>query len=90
MLCYAQHTNFLSHCYLFFSVEIRIYVCLCVCYRETDDVDLNIQCETFEDTMAYDDAEMESVYGGIDMSSHQEVFTTLFTKVSTNKGYIYL
>uniref|UniRef100_A0A8C8H997 Inverted formin, FH2 and WH2 domain containing n=1 Tax=Oncorhynchus tshawytscha TaxID=74940 RepID=A0A8C8H997_ONCTS len=49
--------------------------------RETDDVDLNIQCETFEDTMAYDDAEMESMYGGIDMSSHQEVFAILFTKL---------
>uniref|UniRef100_A0A4W5QVR6 Inverted formin 2 n=1 Tax=Hucho hucho TaxID=62062 RepID=A0A4W5QVR6_9TELE len=52
--------------------------------KETDDVDLNIQCETFEDTMAEDDGEMESVYGGIDMSSHQEVFTALFTKVSSS------
>uniref|UniRef100_A0A8C7D7E7 Inverted formin 2 n=1 Tax=Oncorhynchus kisutch TaxID=8019 RepID=A0A8C7D7E7_ONCKI len=52
--------------------------------RETEDVDLNIQCEAFEDTMAEDEEEMERVYGGIDMSSHQEVFTTLFTKVSTN------
>uniref|UniRef100_A0A674C3K2 Inverted formin 2 n=1 Tax=Salmo trutta TaxID=8032 RepID=A0A674C3K2_SALTR len=58
--------------------------------RETDDVDLNIQCETFEDTMAYDDAEMESVYGGIDMSSHQEVFTTLFTKVSSSPASVQL
>lgn len=58
--------------------------------RETEDVDLNIQCEAFEDTMAEDEEEMERVYGGIDMSSHQEVFNTLFTKVSTNKGYIYL
>ena len=61
-----------------------LFVYVFVCYRETDDVDLNIQCETFEDTMAYDDAEMESMYGGIDMSSHQEVFAILFTKVSTN------
>lgn len=60
-----------------------------VCYRETEDVDLNIQCEAFEDTMAEDEEEMERVYGGIDMSSHQEVFNTLFTKVSTNKGCIY-
>ncbi|XP_029487356.1 inverted formin-2-like isoform X2 [Oncorhynchus nerka] len=58
--------------------------------RETDDVDLNIQCETFEDTMAYDDAEMESMYGGIDMSSHQEVFAILFTKVSSSPASVQL
>uniref|UniRef100_A0A8C7QZE7 Inverted formin-2 n=1 Tax=Oncorhynchus mykiss TaxID=8022 RepID=A0A8C7QZE7_ONCMY len=58
--------------------------------RETDDVDLNIQCETFEDTMAYDDAEMESMYGGIDMSSHQEVFAILFNKVSSSPASVQL
>ena len=32
--------------------------------------------------MAEDAEEMLRVYGGIDMSSHMEVFTTLFNKVS--------
>ncbi|KAK5622762.1 hypothetical protein CRENBAI_025121 [Crenichthys baileyi] len=49
--------------------------------RETEDMDLNIQCDAFEDSMADDEEEMERLYGGIDMSSHQEVFTSLFTKV---------
>ena len=31
--------------------------------------------------MAEDEEELLRVYGGIDMSNHQEVFTTLFTKV---------
>ncbi|XP_015224592.1 PREDICTED: inverted formin-2-like, partial [Cyprinodon variegatus] len=51
--------------------------------RDTEDVDLNIQCDAFEDSMADDEEEMERLYGGIDMSSHQEVFTSLFTKVSS-------
>ncbi|MED6267652.1 hypothetical protein CHARACLAT_014408, partial [Characodon lateralis] len=51
--------------------------------RETEDMDLNIQCDAFEDSMADDEEEMERLYGGIDMSSHQEVFTSLFTKVSS-------
>ncbi|XP_041721332.2 inverted formin-2 isoform X2 [Coregonus clupeaformis] len=58
--------------------------------RETDDVDLNIQCEDFAYTMAEDEEEMERVYGGIDMSSHQEVFTTLFTKVSSYPASVQL
>uniref|UniRef100_A0A8C8ISK5 Inverted formin-2 n=1 Tax=Oncorhynchus tshawytscha TaxID=74940 RepID=A0A8C8ISK5_ONCTS len=58
--------------------------------RETEDVDLNIQCEAFEDTMAEDEEEMERVYGGIDMSSHQEVFTTLFTKLSSSPASVQL
>jgi hypothetical protein len=32
--------------------------------------------------MAEDEEEMLRVYGGIDMNSHMEVFTTLFNKVS--------
>ena len=55
---------------------------MCTCCRETEDEDLDVQCETFEETMADDEEEMKSLYGGIDMSSHQEVFTMLFTKVS--------
>ncbi|XP_055741057.1 inverted formin-2-like isoform X2 [Salvelinus fontinalis] len=58
--------------------------------RETEDVDLNIQCDAFEDTMAEDEEEMERVYGGIDMSSHQEVFTTLFTKLSSTPASVQL
>ncbi|XP_016517596.1 inverted formin-2-like isoform X2 [Poecilia formosa] len=51
--------------------------------RETEDMDLNIQCDAFEDSMADDEEEMERLYGGIDMSSHQEVFSLLFAKVSS-------
>lgn len=41
-----------------------------------------IQCEAFEEAMSEDEEELLRVYGGIDMSSHQEVFITLFNKVS--------
>ncbi|KAG5857625.1 hypothetical protein ANANG_G00021410 [Anguilla anguilla] len=51
--------------------------------REQEDEDLIIQCEAFEETMAEDEEELLRLYGGIDMSSHQEVFTTLFNKVSS-------
>lgn len=50
--------------------------------RETEDMDLNVQCDAFVDSMADDEEEMERLYGGIDMSNHQEVFSSLFTKVS--------
>lgn len=60
-----------------------LFVCLCVCvYREQEDADLIIQCEAFEETMAEDEEEIMRLYGGIDMGSHQEVFTTLFNKVN--------
>lgn len=55
--------------------------CMCVVCREQEDEDLIIQCETFEETMAEDEEELLRVYGGIDMSDHMEVFTTLFNKV---------
>ncbi|XP_024147076.1 inverted formin-2 [Oryzias melastigma] len=58
--------------------------------RETEDVDLNIQCDAFEDSMAEDEEEMERLYGGIDMSSHEEVFTSLFAKVSTSPSAVHL
>ncbi|XP_077052931.1 inverted formin-2-like isoform X4 [Siphateles boraxobius] len=51
--------------------------------REEDDEDLIIQCEAFEEAMAEDEDELLSLYGGIDMSNHQEVFTSLFNKVSS-------
>lgn len=50
--------------------------------REKDDEDLLVQCLTFEDAKGDDDEELMQLYGGIDMNSHQEVFTTLFNKVS--------
>ncbi|XP_068959926.1 inverted formin-2 isoform X2 [Petaurus breviceps papuanus] len=50
--------------------------------RDIEDVDLLIQCETFEEAKAEDDEELLRIFDGIDMSSHQEVFSTLFNKVS--------
>uniref|UniRef100_A0A672JWY9 Inverted formin 2 n=1 Tax=Sinocyclocheilus grahami TaxID=75366 RepID=A0A672JWY9_SINGR len=50
--------------------------------REEDDEDLIIQCEAFEEAMAEDEDELQRLYGGIDMSNHQEVFTSLFNKAS--------
>uniref|UniRef100_A0A8C5HAG5 Inverted formin, FH2 and WH2 domain containing n=1 Tax=Gouania willdenowi TaxID=441366 RepID=A0A8C5HAG5_GOUWI len=50
----------------------------------TEDEDLIIQCEAFEEAMAEDEEELLRVYGGIDMSNHHEVFTTLFNKVSAD------
>ncbi|XP_028970292.1 inverted formin-2 isoform X3 [Esox lucius] len=58
--------------------------------RETEDEDLIIQCVAFEDTMVEDEEEMEKIYGGINMSSHQEVFTTLFNKVSSTPASVQL
>ncbi|XP_056107563.1 inverted formin-2 isoform X3 [Rhinichthys klamathensis goyatoka] len=51
--------------------------------REEDDEDLIIQCEAFEEAMAEDEDELLRLYGGIDMSNHLEVFTSLFNKVSS-------
>ncbi|KAM4633450.1 inverted formin-2-like isoform 2-T2 [Polymixia lowei] len=58
--------------------------------RETEDLDVNIQCEAFEDSMAEDEEEIEKIYGGIDMSNHQQVFTSLFTKVSSTPSSVHL
>ncbi|KAM9338801.1 inverted formin-2-like [Symphorus nematophorus] len=58
--------------------------------RETEDKDLNIQCDAFEDSLTEDEEEMERLYGGIDMSSHQQVFTSLFTKVSSRPSSVQL
>ncbi|XP_077477074.1 inverted formin-2 [Stigmatopora argus] len=40
--------------------------------------------------MAEDEEELLRVYGGIDMSNHQEVFTTLFNKVSNTPASVQL
>ncbi|XP_029903596.1 inverted formin-2-like isoform X2 [Myripristis murdjan] len=58
--------------------------------RETEDADLIIQCEAFEDSMCEDEEELERVYGGIDMSSHYEVFSSLFTQVSSSPSSVQL
>ncbi|XP_057715709.1 inverted formin-2 isoform X1 [Corythoichthys intestinalis] len=58
--------------------------------REQEDEDLIIQCESFEEAMAEDEEELLRVYGGIDMSNHQEVFSTLFNKVSSSPASLQL
>ncbi|XP_076129169.1 inverted formin-2-like isoform X2 [Alosa pseudoharengus] len=58
--------------------------------REQEDEDLLIQCEAFEETMAEDDEELQRVFGGIDMSNHQEVFSALFTQVSSGPTSVQL
>ncbi|KAM9571105.1 inverted formin-2-like isoform 2-T2 [Salvelinus alpinus] len=58
--------------------------------RDEEDEDLIIQCEAFEEAMVEDEEELLRVYGGIDMSSHQEVFTTLFNKVSRSPSSLQL
>ncbi|KAJ4938910.1 hypothetical protein JOQ06_028376 [Pogonophryne albipinna] len=58
--------------------------------REEEDEDLIIQWEAFEETMSEDEEELLRVYGGIDMSDHLEVFTTLFNKVSSTPASMQL
>ncbi|KAI4875139.1 hypothetical protein NFI96_013012, partial [Prochilodus magdalenae] len=58
--------------------------------REQEDEDLIIQCESFEEAMAEDEEELLRLYGGIDMSNHQEVFFTLFNKVSSSPASLQL
>ncbi|XP_036097412.1 inverted formin-2 isoform X2 [Molossus molossus] len=50
--------------------------------RDLEDADLLIQLEAFEEAKAEDEEELLQVCGGIDMNSHQEVFASLFHKVS--------
>ncbi|XP_033970604.1 inverted formin-2 isoform X2 [Trematomus bernacchii] len=58
--------------------------------REEEDEDLSIQLEAFEEAMAEDEEELLRVYGGIDMSDHLVVFTTLFNKVSSTPASMQL
>ncbi|XP_061468275.1 inverted formin-2 isoform X2 [Rhineura floridana] len=51
--------------------------------RDIEDEDLLIQCETFEEAKSEDDEELLRLCDGIDMSNHQEVFSSLFNKVSS-------
>ncbi|XP_062037344.1 inverted formin-2 isoform X2 [Lepus europaeus] len=50
--------------------------------RDLEDEDLLIQLEAFEEAKAEDEEELLRISGGVDMSSHQEVFARLFHKVS--------
>ncbi|XP_052040879.1 inverted formin-2 isoform X2 [Apodemus sylvaticus] len=50
--------------------------------RDLEDADLLIQLEAFEEVKAEDEEELQRVSDGIDMNSHQEVFASLFHKVS--------
>ncbi|XP_075386777.1 inverted formin-2 isoform X2 [Tenrec ecaudatus] len=52
--------------------------------RDMEDADLLIQLEAFEEAKAEDEEELLRVFGGVDMSSHQEVFASLFHKVSSS------
>ncbi|XP_057638494.1 inverted formin-2 isoform X1 [Chionomys nivalis] len=50
--------------------------------RDLEDADLLIQLEAFEEAKAEDEEELQRVCDGINMNSHQEVFASLFHKVS--------
>nr|KAF6484953.1 inverted formin 2 [Rousettus aegyptiacus] len=50
--------------------------------RNLEDADLLIQLEAFEEAKAEDQEELLQLCGGVDMNSHQEVFASLFHKVS--------
>ncbi|KAM8921364.1 inverted formin-2 [Pelodytes ibericus] len=50
--------------------------------RDQEDEDLLIQAAVFEEAKLEDEEELLKIYGGIDMNNHQEVFSTLFNKVS--------
>ncbi|XP_012579812.1 PREDICTED: inverted formin-2 [Condylura cristata] len=49
---------------------------------DLEDADLLIQLEAFAEAKAEDEDELRRVCGGVDMNSHQEVFASLFHKVS--------
>lgn len=50
--------------------------------RDLEDADLLIQLEAFEEAKAEDEEELQRISDGINMNSHQEVFASLFHKVS--------
>uniref|UniRef100_A0A665X8J6 Inverted formin 2 n=1 Tax=Echeneis naucrates TaxID=173247 RepID=A0A665X8J6_ECHNA len=52
--------------------------------REMEDQDLNVQCDAFEESLTEDEEEMERLFGGIDMSSHEQIFAMVLTKVSSS------
>lgn len=54
---------------------------LCAIFREAGDEDLNVQCDAFEDALREDEEGMERLFGGGDTNSHQQLFSSLCTKV---------
>ncbi|CAI9541833.1 unnamed protein product, partial [Staurois parvus] len=50
--------------------------------RDLEDDDLLVQVCVFEEAKSEDDEDLLKLYGGIDMNNHQEVFSTLFNKIS--------
>nr|XP_013000426.1 inverted formin-2 isoform X1 [Cavia porcellus] len=52
--------------------------------RDLEDADLLIQLEAFEEAKAEDEEELLHVCDGINMNNHQEVFASLFHKVSSS------
>ncbi|XP_066464242.1 inverted formin-2 isoform X2 [Eleutherodactylus coqui] len=52
--------------------------------RDLEDEDLIVQASVFEEAKLEDDEDLLKIYGGIDMNNHQEVFATLFNKVSSS------
>ncbi|XP_039208464.1 inverted formin-2 isoform X1 [Crotalus tigris] len=58
--------------------------------RDIEDEDLLIQCETFEEAKTEDDEELLRICDGIDMNNHQDVFSSLFNKVSSSPVSIQL
>ncbi|XP_065762926.1 inverted formin-2 isoform X2 [Muntiacus reevesi] len=58
--------------------------------RDLEDGDLLIQLEAFREAKAEDEEELLRVFGGIDINSHQEVFSALFHKVSCSPASVHL
>ncbi|XP_028620300.1 inverted formin-2 isoform X2 [Grammomys surdaster] len=50
--------------------------------RDLEDADLLIQLEAFEEAKVEDEEELQRLSDGININSHQEVFASLFHKVS--------
>uniref|UniRef100_A0A8C5LKZ7 Inverted formin-2 n=2 Tax=Jaculus jaculus TaxID=51337 RepID=A0A8C5LKZ7_JACJA len=50
--------------------------------RDLEDADLLIQLEAFDEAKAEDEEELQRVCNGINMNSHEQVFASLFHKVS--------
>lgn len=70
-----------SGTYRCISLFLGTVLISCAFHSDIEDVDLLIQCETFEDAKSEDDEELLRICDGIDMSNHQEVFSSLFNKV---------
>lgn len=56
-------------------------------HRHSEDGDLNVQIDLFDDIRRQDDEEM-SVPGGIDVDSHLDMFNAVFCKVSSCGGSV--